>query len=384
MSKAGKSLFVVCGEPSGETYAVNVVREFRSRFPEVPVSGIGGERLRAEGVDLVADYAGISVVGLTEVVRHLPEIRRTLKLAIREATAPRVGAVLLVDYPDFNFRVGKRAARKGVPVVYYIPPQLWAWRKGRAKQLAGFTRGVVVPFPFEMPALLKAGVNARFAGHPLVDELAPFFDAVPLPERFGIPAGSELVGLLPGSRSGEIRKHFPLMVEAAKRIAAARPGVRFAIPIASSRFRATIESALEGSGLDAVIVEKDRHLLFRGMTAALSASGTATLELALLGVPHAIVYRTSPLTYQVGLRLVSVKCIGLPNIVDGDPFLPELIQDECNPRRMAEEILEILSDPALRRRLSDRCVALREKLRGDGPTRAVVDMLVEVSEGAWA
>ncbi len=383
MTPGSKSLFVVCGEPSGETYAVNVVREFRKRFPDVSVSGIGGERLRSEGVDLVADYSGISVVGLTEVIRHLPEVWKTLRLAIREATKPGVGAVLLVDFPDFNFRVGKRAAMKQVPVVYYIPPQLWAWRKGRAKQLARFTRGVIVPFPFEIDALLAAGVNARFAGHPLVDELAPFFDATATLERFGIPEGTTVVGLLPGSRSGEIQKHFPLMVEAARRISATRPDVTFAIPLASPRFREAITSVLECAGIKSVIIEKDRHLLFRGMAAAISASGTATLELALLGVPPVIVYRTSPLTYRIGRRLISVKSIGLPNIVDGEPFLPELIQDDCNPSRMADEVLAILFDPSLRERLSKRCIALREKLRGSGPTSAVVDMLVEVSEGAW-
>ena len=384
MTTERKSLFVACGEPSGETYTVNVVREFRKRFPGVPVSGIGGERLRAEGVRLVADYARISVVGLTEVLRHLPDVLRTLRLAVREATAPGVAAVLLVDFPDFNFRVGERAARKGVPVVYYIPPQLWAWRKGRARQLARFTRGVVVPFPFEVPALSAAGANARFAGHPLLDELAPHLDAPPDPGRFGIAEGSTLVGLLPGSRTGEVGKHLPILIEAARRIARQRPEVRFAVPVASAHLREEIARQLAGSGVDAVLVDRDRHLLFRGMKAAISASGTATLELALLGVPSVIVYRTSPLTYRIGKRLVSVGSIGLPNIVAGEPFLPELIQDDCNPVRMSEEIGKMLSDPALLARLSARCVALREKLRGDGPTRAVVDMLAEASEGAWA
>lgn len=384
MNRAPKSLFVVCGEPSGETYAVNVVREFRSRFPGVKVRGIGSDRLRAEGVELVADYAGISVVGLTEVLKHLPEVWRTLRLAVREATRRNVGAVLLVDFPDFNFRVGKRAAEAGVPVVYYIPPQLWAWRKGRAKQLAAFTRGVVVPFPFELPGLLDAKVNARFAGHPLIDELSPYFDEPGSKERFGIPGDSTVVGLLPGSREGEIRRHFHLMVDAAELISRKRPDVRFAIPIASPRFRPQIEAALAGRGIEAVVVERDRHLLFRGMAAAISASGTATLELALLGVPSVIVYRTSPTTYRIGRRLVSVRSIGLPNIVAGEPFLPELIQDECNPTRMSGEILSMLGDAGKLERLSKACVGLREKLRGPGPTRAVVDMLDEVSEGAWA
>lgn len=384
MTAAPKTLFVVCGEPSGETYAVRVVREFRKRFPGVPVRGIGGERLRAEGVELVADYAGISVVGLTEVVRHLPEIRRILKIAIREASDPSTGAVLLVDFPDFNFRVGKKAAARNVPVVYYIPPQLWAWRKGRAKDLARFTKGVVVAFPFELSTLRDQGVRARFAGHPLLDELSPHFDEPADLPAFGIPAGSTVVGLLPGSRAGEIRRHFPAMVDAARRIASSKPGTIFAVPVAAPRFRAELESALADAGIESVLVDRDRHRLFQGMRAAISASGTATLELALFGVPTVIVYRTSPLTYRIGRRLVSVDCIGLPNIVAGEKFLPELIQDDCNPARMAEEVLSILSDDVRRNLLSVRCLSLRDRLRGTGPTAAVVDMLEEVSEGAWA
>jgi lipid-A-disaccharide synthase len=295
-----------------------------------------------------------------------------------------VGAVLLVDFPDFNFRVGKRAARKGIPVVYYIPPQLWAWRKGRARQLAGFTRGVVVPFPFEIAPLAAAGVDARFAGHPLLDELAPWLDASPDPARFGIPPGKTLVGLLPGSRPGEIRKHLPVMIEAARRISGSRSDVFFAVPVASPHLRGEIERELAGAGLDAVLVDRDRHLLYRGMKAAISASGTATLELALLGVPSVIVYRTSPLTYRIGRRLATVGNIGLPNIVGGTPFLPELIQDDCNPDRMAAELLGMVADEAGLASLSARCLALRDRLAGPGPTRAVVEMLAEASEGAWA
>lgn len=384
MTRPKKSLFVVCGEPSGETYAVAVVRAFRARFPGVPVRAVGGDRLRAAGAEIVADYAGISVVGLTEVLRHLPEIRRTLRLAIREATAHDVGAVLLVDFPDFNFRVGEKAAARNVPVVYYVPPQLWAWRKGRASQLARFTRGVVVAFPFETAPLAEKGVNVRFAGHPLLDELAPHFDRTTDLPAYGIPEGSTVVGLLPGSRESEIRRLLQPMVQAARRIAGSRPDACFAIPVAAPRFRDVIGAAFRGSGVRHVLVDRDRHGLFGAMGVAISASGTATLELALFGVPTVIVYRTSPLTYRIGRRLVSVDCIGLPNIVSGEKFLPELIQDECTPERMAIEALGILEDPARRVALSERCRSLRGVLHGTGPTGAVVEMLEGVSEGAWA
>ncbi len=384
MSPGRKTLFIVCGEPSGETYAAGAARAFRRRFPGVPMEGIGGPRLAAEGVRLLLDYGRISVVGITEVARHLPAIAAGLRVAVRGATRPDVGAVLLVDFPDFNFRVGRKARDAGIPVVYYIPPQLWAWRRGRARDLAEFTNGVVVPFPFEAPILREQGVNVRFAGHPLLDELAPALASAPDPGRFGIPPGSPLVGLLPGSRSGEIRSHLPVMADAAREILRKFPGVRFAVPAASPALRGPIEEGLRGKELPVTIVEKERHLLFRGMTAAVSASGTATLELALLGVPHVIVYRTSEITYRIGRRLAKVSCIGLPNIVAGEPFLPELIQGECRPDRISAEICSLLSDPGRREALARRCASLKERLAGPGPAEAVVDLLAESAGGAWA
>jgi len=383
LSPAPKTLFIICGEPSGETYAASVARAFRRRFPLAPMEGIGSSGLASEGVRLLLDYGSISVVGILEVARHLPAVVSALRAAKRRVASPDVGALLLVDFPDFNFRVGREAHRRNVPVIYYIPPQLWAWRRGRARELAAFTKGVVVPFPFEEPILREQGVNVRFAGHPLLEELAPYLDAAPDPARFGIPAGKRVVGLLPGSRNGEIRAHFPVLADAARRIAEEFPDVHFAVPLASPRFRGAIEQELRGEGLPLTIVEDERFLLFRGMTASVAASGTATLELALLGVPHVIVYRTSEVTYRIGKRLAKVSSIGLPNIVAGEPFLPELIQGECRPERIAAELGALLSEKARRDALAARCRSLREKLSGSGPSEAVVDLLANAAGESW-
>lgn len=384
LSKSPKTLFILCGEPSGETYAVRVARAFRRRFPGVPIEGIGSDRLAGEGVRLLLDYSDISVVGVTEVVRHLPAIARALRAAVRRVTSLDIGALLLVDFPEFNFLVGKKAHGRGVPVIYYIPPQLWAWRAGRARKLARFTQGVVVPFPFEEPLLKEHGVNALFAGHPLLDELGPYLDASPDPGRFGLPGDKRIVGLLPGSRTGEIRRHFPLMVEAARKIADRVGDVHFAVPLAGPGFRGEITAGLTGSGLPLTIVENERFLMFRGLTAALSASGTATLELALLGVPAVIAYRTSAATYRIGRRLARVPFIGLPNIVAGRRFLPELIQDECNPEAMAREMTDLLADDRVREERAQTCRSLRGALSGTGPSEAVVGMLAREAKEAWA
>jgi lipid-A-disaccharide synthase len=378
-----KTLFIVCGEPSGEAYAASVARAFRRRRPRAGVEGIGSAALAAEGVRLLLDYGGISVVGIAEVSRHLPAIVSALRAAKRRVGESDVGALLLVDFPDFNFRVGKEAHRRSVPVIYYIPPQLWAWRRNRARELAAFTRGVVVPFPFEEPILREQGVNARFAGHPLLDELAPYLDAAPDNARFGVPGGKRVVGLLPGSRTGEIRAHFPVLAAAARRIAEEFPDVHFAVPLASPRLRGDIEGEPAARGLPLSIVEDGRRLLFRGMVAAAAASGTATLELALLGVPPVIVYRTSAVTYWIGKRLAHVSAIGLPNLLAAEPFLPELIQGDCRPDRIAAEIRVLLADAARRDALSARCRSLRGKLAGPGPSEAVVDMLLEATGEIW-
>jgi lipid-A-disaccharide synthase len=383
LKQQAKTLFILCGEPSGETYAVRVAQAFRRRFPIAPMEGIGSDRLAREGVRLLLDYGDISVVGITEVFRRLPGIFRALRAAVQRVTRADVGALLLVDFPEFNFRVGKKANARGIPVIYYIPPQLWAWRENRVRELARFTRGVVVPFPFEEPFLKEKGVNVRFAGHPLLDELAPYLDVPPDPGRFGIPEGKRVVGLLPGSRPGEIRSHFPAMVEAARRIAGRFPDTHFVVPLAAPGFREAILSRLTGSDLPLTIVENERHVLFRTMTAALSASGTATLELALLGVPPVIIYRTSPVTYRIGKKLALVSSIGLPNIVAGRKFLPELIQNECTPDTMAREIGDLLTDDRRREELAETCRALRGALAGTGPSEAVVEMLVQETGAVW-
>ncbi len=378
-----KTLFLVCGEPSGELYAARVARAFRLRYPGAPMVGIGSQRLAAEGVTLLRDYGDISVIGIVEAVRRLPAILSVLAAARERVRRPDVGAVVLVDFPDFNFRVGLSAAGRGIPVIYYIPPQVWAWREGRAKTLAGFTKGAVVLFPFEEDFLRRRGVNAVFAGHPILEEIAPFLDAPPDPERFGLPAGKRIFGLLPGSRPGEVAVHLPILVEAAVLLHRRFPDLHFVLPVARPSLREAIERGSAGSGAPITLVDEDRHLLFRAMEAAIAVSGTVTLELALLGVPAVIVYRTSWLSYQIGHRMAKVDCIGIPNIVEGEKFLPEFIQDDCSPGPVADAAAEILSDPARLEALRKRGRSLREKLRGPGPTEAVVDMIGREAPGAW-
>src|SRR5512139_3480159 len=379
-----RTLFLLCGEPSGEVYAARVARAFRERYPGVPLEGIGSSRLESEGVRLLRDYGDISVMGFTGVVKRLPEIRSALRAAKDRVSRPDIGAVVLVDFPDFNFRVGQAAWKRGVPVVYYIPPQVWAWRAGRARTLARFARGAVVLFPFEEGFLRRYGVNAVFAGHPLLEELAPVLDAPAEPGRFGIPPGKRVVGLLPGSRPAEVEKHLRGLLSAARIVAGQSPDVHFALPVARPSLRGSIERGISGCGLPLTLVDEDRHGIFRCMRAAIAVSGTVTLELALLGVPSVIVYRTTWLNYHIAKRLAKVRSVGLPNLVSREPFLPELIQDDFTPARAADALRGMMEDEARLVALRGRCLELRETLRGPGPTEAVVDMLGREAADAWA
>ena len=379
-----RTLFLLCGEPSGEVYAARVARAFRERYPGVPLEGIGSSRLEREGVRLLRDYGDISVMGFTGVVRRLPEIRSALRAAKDRVSRPDIGAVVLVDFPDFNFRVGLAAWKRGVPVVYYIPPQVWAWRAGRARTLARFARGAVVLFPFEEGFLRRYGVNAVFAGHPLLEELAPALEAPAEPARFGIPGGKRVVGLLPGSRPAEVEKHLQALLSAARIVAERNPDVHFALPVARPSLRESIERETSGCGLPLTLVVEDRHRVFRCMRAALAVSGTVTLELALLGVPSVIVYRTNWLNYHIAKRLAKVRHAGLPNLASEAPFLPELIQDDFTPARAADALCGMLEDESRLEALRGRCLALRETLRGPGPTEAVVDMLGREAADAWS
>jgi lipid-A-disaccharide synthase len=323
-------------------------------------------------------------MGFTGVVRRLPAIRSALRAAVERVSRPDIGAVLLVDFPDFNFRVGLAAWKRGVPVVYYIPPQAWAWRTGRARTLARFTRGAVVLFPFEEGFLRRYGVNAVFAGHPLMEELAPVLDAPADPARFGIPAGKRVLGLLPGSRTAEVGTHLPVLLSAARIVRERFPDAHFVLPVARPALRETIARGTSGCGIPLTLVDEDRHILFRCMQAALAVSGTVTLELALLGVPSVIVYRTSRLNYRIGKAFAKVRSIGLPNIVSGEPFLPELIQEAFTPGRAADALGGMVEDGARLEALRGRCVALRDVLRGPGPTEAVLEMLGREAGAAWA
>jgi lipid-A-disaccharide synthase len=332
-------LLVVSGEPSGEVYAAELLRELRARTA-VEAFGLGGDRMAAQGVELLAHVRDLAVVGLLEVVAHLPHFRRVYRRVLAEVDRRRPAAAILVDYPDFNLRLARALKRRGIPVVYYVSPQVWAWRRGRIRQIRDTVARMIVLFPFEEPLYREAGVPVTFAGHPLVDLVRKAPDAAAFLAGLGLDPGRPMVALLPGSRRKEVAHNLPGMAGAVERLAAERPALQFVAAAAP-----TLDPALLADAFRTVpvrVVHDRTHETLSAAAAAIVASGTATIEAALLEVPMVVVYRLSPLTYRLGRRFVRVPHVAMANLIAGRRLVPELIQEDFTPGRVAAEVVRLL------------------------------------------
>lgn len=342
----GKKILIIAGEASGDLHGANLVRELKRRDAALTVYGVGSKQMRQAGVAMLADASEISVVGATEVLTHLGAIYRVyacLRSFLREK---RPDMVILIDFPDFNILVGKSAKKLGIPVLYYISPQVWAWRKGRIKTLAKLVRAMMVLFPFEVELYRRAGVDVRFVGHPLVDIVASALTRGEARKRFGIDPERKTVALLPGSRTKEITSLLPDMLAAANILKGRFPELQFVLPVAPTLEKSFIQGFVDRSGVQVTLTEGGTYDLLRASDVAIVTSGTATLETGLMAVPMVVVYRISKLSYLIGKMIVDVKDIGLVNIVAGKRVVPELIQDDASPQAMAAALGEMLAEPA--------------------------------------
>lgn len=373
-----KRVMIVAGEASGDLHGSGLVREALAIDPSLTFFGMGGPLMRRVGVDTLVDARDMAVVGLVEVLAHFPTILRAflkLKECLRKAPPD---LLVLIDYPDFNLRLAAVARKAGVKVLYYISPQVWAWRSGRVKKIARLVDRMAVVFPFEVPFYEKEGVAVSFVGHPLVDAVRPEMGPKEARRAFGLDANCRTVGLFPGSRTQEIRAHLPTIIEAARILKNRFPDLRFILPLASSLSRDDIEPFLHASVLDVIVVEGKSHDVIQVCDAIITVSGTVTLEIALLGVPMVIIYKVSPLTYFVGKRLIRVAHIGLCNIVASNRVVKELLQHEANPEAIAEEIGRILADTSYADGIRDNLRIVSERLgEGDCSSR-VAGILMEM------
>lgn len=362
---------IVAGEASGDIYGADLARETVKLDPNLHFFGIGGERMREAGVETLVDSSEMAVVGLVEVLKHFNVISSAfLKLKKILLNEPP-DLLILIDYPGFNLRLAKIAKKAGVKVLYYISPQIWAWRQGRVRKIARLVDHMAVILPFEAPFYERAGVPVTFVGHPMLDMVQVSMERDQAAASFGLDPARQIVGLFPGSRRNEIDRLLPVIVGSAVRLKQLFPGIQFVLPLASTLSADAITPQLVNAGLDVIITRERIHDMIRACDAVISVSGTVTLEIALVGTPMVIIYKLSPLTYQLAKRLVKVPNIGLCNIVAGETVVQELIQDQANPERIATEIERLLTDNSYAGSVSGKLRSIWNKL-GNGSASARV------------
>jgi lipid-A-disaccharide synthase len=369
-------LLVSCGEPSGDLYAAELVRHLRPLVPGLEVFGLGGDRLLAQGAVLRAHVRDLAVVGLFEVVAHLGRLRRVLRELLAEVDRSRPEAAVLVDYGGFNLRLAAALRRRGIPVVYYVSPQVWAWRRGRVREIRRSVTRMLVIFPFEEALYREAGVPVRFVGHPLVDLALPAPDRAAFLEALGLDPARPMLAVLPGSRTREIAHNLPPIADALALLRRARPDVQLLLAVAPSIDEAALRRRL--AGLPVRLVSAATHAALGACTTAIVASGTATVEAALLGAPMVVVYRLSALTYHLGRRFVNVPHYAMANLIAGRRLVPELIQADFKGERVACEVLRLLEDAEARRRMKDGLAEVRARLGGPGASSRAAEEVRDV------
>ena len=370
---------ISCGEPSGDLYAASLASEIRRIDPGAAITGFGGQRLRAAGANLVGDFGGLSVTGLIEVARLLPRTYAIYRRLVADARATPPDVFVAVDFPDFNFRLAAAVRRLGVPVVYYISPQLWAWRSGRMKTMKRIADRVLVIFPFEEGIYRAAGVDAEWVGHPLLDLLPPPRPREAIRAQFGVRPGAPLVALLPGSRANEVRSVLPDLVGAAGLIRRRLGDAGFVLARAPHLDDSLLAPLGALAGAPVVVVDGMADDVLAAADVALVASGTVTVQAALHECPMVVVYRLAPLTYRLGKPFVRVDTYAMANLVAGRRVVPELIQDALTPEAVAAEALDILTNPERASRMRADLHEVRVKLGDPGASARAARAVLEVA-----
>jgi lipid-A-disaccharide synthase len=355
------------GEASGDTYGAQLAEALRQLTPGASFFGMGGEKMRAAGCELLVHANEVAVVGLVEVVKHLPDIRRRFKHLVAEAARRKPDAAVLIDFPDFNLRLARKLNRLGIPVFYFVSPQIWAWRTGRVRQIQRYVRKMIVIFPFEQEFYRRHGVEVSYVGHPLAYAAQPEVPRADFAAQHHLDPGKQWIALLPGSRKKEFRLNLPPMLEAAARLSQPGRDLEFLLPVASTLDPAWVREQLAGPATAIHLAENARATLMHSR-AAVVASGTATVEAALSGTPFVVVYRLAPLTWLLGRRMVRLDTFAMPNLIAGQRIVPELIQKDFTAENVLRELAAIIPDGPARQKMQDALKMVQERLRDSSGT----------------
>jgi len=363
---------IIAGETSGDLHGAKLVKTMQKMNKGLFFCGIGGQALKEAGVDILIDAREISVVGITEVFSKIPKILRSLRVVKKTLKTMRPNLLILIDFPDFNLHVAATAKKMGIPVLYYISPQIWAWRPGRAKKINKLVNHMAVILPFEEDFYRKQKIPVTFVGHPLLEDSIPTKERIENKWMDDIP----VVGLLPGSRHEEIERHLPVMIDAARILFKKIKTIKFIIslsPDVGENHVKEIVKKYKGE-VEFEIAAGHVRKIFERSKVVVAASGTVTLESAISGTPMVIIYKVSPVSFWLGKAMIRVKNIGLVNLVAGKEIVPELIQEEASSKRIADTVFEKLNDPSGLKQLSFDLLDIRDKLGGSGASGRVADI----------
>jgi lipid-A-disaccharide synthase len=371
-------VMMIAGEASGDLHGAGVVREVKKRRPDADIFGVGGERMKEAGMDIVYPISRLSFMGFVEVMKNLHvvrELEQTLESLLRSRT-PDV--VVLIDYPGFNLRFARKAKRHNIKVLYYISPQVWAWHKSRVQRMRRVVDRMKVVFPFEVDIYQQEGINVEFVGHPLAERIGTSVPRERFFQQHGLDPARKVLALLPGSRRQEIENIFPVLLTAARRLKAELE-IQVVVGVASNLGSSFLRGFLHDAA-DVTLVENATYDVMAYANAAIVTSGTATLETGWFGTPMAVVYKTSPLTYVIGRALVGVPHIGLVNIVAGEKIVPEFVQHELNVGNLVREMTRQLTDEDYVTTMRAKLSIMKEKIGEPGASARVADGIIELGE----
>ena len=371
-----RQVMIIAGEASGDLHGSKLIRAMKRKDRHLSFAGIGGDACKAEGVRILVDAEALAVVGITEALVNARQLLGGISAAKRFLGSQRPVLLILIDFPDFNLRVARTAKKLGIPVLYYISPQIWAWRAGRVRKIKKRVNHMAVIFPFEVPFYQKAEMPVTFVGHPLLDEVGP-----PGRKAGEAPHPKDLtIGLLPGSRSGEIRRHLPAMTASVRIIADRMPGAKFMLSLASGIDRSFIDETVttHARGVDIEIAAGNVSRVLDKCVLVVAASGTVTLEAAIAGVPMVVIYKLSHMSALLVRLLIRVKYVCLVNLIADRQIVPELLQADATPQNIAETAANILLDPARLGRMKRDLAGIWDKLGGPGASEKVAGLALEM------